>query len=126
MEIIIDTNFVLTCAKEKIDFAAIAEEIIPEGVEWTVPQQVLDELGQLKDRPGMKIKDKEAANLSFTLLQAIAPKIVNLGRNPNVDIGIVNYALKSGGVVATMDRGLKGRLQNQILTVRGKNWLELI
>jgi len=126
MEIVIDTNFILTCAKEKIDFAAITEEIIPEKITWVVPQQVLNELGQLKDRPGMKVKDKEAAKLSFALLQTIDPKVVDLGKNPNVDISIVNYALKSGGTVATMDRGLKERLNNKVLTVRGKNWLELI
>jgi len=128
VEIVLDTNFILTCVKEKIDFIEIAEQIIKDSeIKWIVPQQVLNELGQLKDREGMKVADRNAASLSFEILQTINPKIVNLGRNPNVDIGIINYVLGTERMVATLDRGLKERLEkNNILTIRGKNWLEVI
>ena len=126
MEIVIDTNFVLTCVKQKIDFAEIAERIINDKIKWIVPQQVLNELGQLKDRANMKLSDKKAAKLSFEILQTLNSEIVDLGKNPNVDIGIVNYVLETDKVVATLDRGLKNRIENNILTIRGKDWLELI
>ena len=35
------------------------------------PQDILNELGSLKERTGIKIKDKEAANLSFQIIQII-------------------------------------------------------
>jgi len=44
MRILLDTNFILTCAKEKIDFPSLADEIIDEKIEWVVPQDVLNEL----------------------------------------------------------------------------------
>jgi rRNA-processing protein FCF1 len=126
MEIVLDTNFILTCVKQKIDFVDIAEQVIDGAIKWVVPQQVLDELGQLKDRAGMKVVDKNAASLAFEVLQGLDALIVDLGKNPNVDIGIVNYVLGTEKVVATLDRGLKNRIGNKILTIRGKDWLELV
>ena len=126
VEIVLDTNFILTCVKQKIDFVDIAEQLINEKITWVAPQQVLDELGQLKDRDGMKRIDREAATLSFDILQGLNPLVVDLGKNPNVDIGIVNYVLGTDKVVATLDKGLKDRIENKILTIRGKDWLEII
>ncbi len=125
MKILIDTNFVLTAVKQKIDIEAVAAEIIDEEIQWIVPQQVLNELGSLKDAKGMKTTDKEAAALSFDVLQQINPEVVDLGRNPNVDIGIVNYIMDKDIVLATLDRGLQDRVKNRLLVIRGKKFLEL-
>jgi len=127
MKILLDTNFVLTCVKQKIDFPNIAEQIIDQKIKWLVPQDVLNELGNIKDRTGIKTKDKNAAKLSFDILQSINPEIINLpGKNPNVDIKIVNYIIDKDIALATLDKNLKSRVKNKILTIRGKNSLELI
>lgn len=126
MEILLDTNFILTCVKQKVDFANIIHDLTDENVKWIVPQQVLNELGCLKDQPGMKTVDKEAAALSFDILQMIKPKIVELGRGPNVDIGIVNYIRGKNIVLATLDRGLKNRIDNKILSIKGIKSLQII
>ena len=126
MEILLDTNFILICVKQRIDFVEIAESIIDEEIKWIVPQQVLNELGNIKDRKESSGKDKDAAKLSFELLQQMNSKIVELKKNPNVDIAIVNYILDTKIVLATLDKGLKDRVKNRILTIRGKNHLELI
>ena len=128
MEILLDTNFILTCIKQKINFDELTNEIFSEKIEWIIPQDVLNELGNLKDRPGMKIQDREAANLSFEILQKIDSKIIELkGKNPNVDIKIVNYIIdKPKIILATMDKNLKSRVKNKILTIRGKKNLEII
>jgi len=127
MKILLDTNFILTCAKNKIDFGEIANEIISESIEWVVPQDVLNELGTLKDRVGTKTPDKAAAALSFDILQILNPTIVEFpGNNPNIDMKIVNYIIDKDMVLATMDKNLKSRVNKKILTVRGKNNLELI
>jgi rRNA-processing protein FCF1 len=125
MKILIDTNFILTAVKQKIDIEVVAAEIIDEDIHWIVPQQVLNELGNLKDAKGMKSVDRQAAALSFDVLQQIAPEVVDVGRNPNVDIGIVNYIMDKDIVLATLDRGLQDRVKNKMLTIRGKKFLEL-
>lgn len=127
MQILLDTNFILTCVRQKIDFANLAEQLISEPIEWLVPQDVLNELGNLKDRVGIKTNDKVAARLSFEILQKLKPKIIELStKNPNVDIKIVNYILNKPIVLATLDKNLKSRVNNQILTIRGKKSLEII
>lgn len=127
MKILLDTNFVLTCAKQKIDFPTLTNEIIDQEIKWIVPQDVLNELGNIKDRDGIKVTDKNAAKLSFEILQDLNSEIVELpGKNPNVDIKIVNYIIDKDIILATMDKNLKSRVNNKILTIRGKNNLELI
>lgn len=127
MKILLDTNFILTCVKEKIDFKKITEEIISEEIEWLIPQQVLNELGNLKDNKNYKGKDKEAAKLSFFILQSINPKIIELNKNRNIDIAIINFILNTDIALATLDKKLKQRVpNNKILTLKGKNYLQLV
>ena len=127
MKILLDTNFILTCVKEKIDFERIANELIDEEIEWIVPQEVLNELGNLKDNLANKKKDRDSAKVSFEVLQGVNPKVVDLGgNNPNIDIRIVNYILDKPIVLATLDKGLKQRVKNRILTVRAGKKLEII
>lgn len=127
MDILLDTNFILTCTKQNIDFDSLANNITDEEIKWIVPQEVLNELGNLKDGPHTKKSDKDFAKLSFEILQTINPLIVELkGNNPNIDIKIVNYILDKPIVLATLDKGLKNRVKNRILTIRGKNNLEII
>ena len=126
MKILIDTNFILTCVKQKIDLAD-AGDFLNEKIDWIVPQEVLNELGNLKDRAGMKVEDRGAAKISFEILQTLKPEIVELGgHNPNVDMKILNYILGKDIVLATLDRGLKNGVKNKILTIRGKKKLEII
>jgi len=127
MKILLDTNFIVSCVKQKIDFLSLANDVIDEKIEWIVPQDVLNELGNLKDKTGVKTKDREAAKLGFKILEDLNPEIVELpGKNPNVDIKIVNHIMGKPIVLATLDRGLKKRIDNKILTIRGKKGLELI
>lgn len=126
MKILLDTNFILTCVKQKIYFDSLADELFDGVIEWIVPQQVLNELGNLKDREGMKNVDRDAAALSFDILQSLKPEIVELNKNPNVDIAIVNYIEGKDIVLATLDRDLKNRVKNKILTLRAGKKLELI
>ena len=127
MKILLDTNFIITSVKNKLDFPSLTEDIVDEKIEWIIPQDVLNELGNLKDRRGTKEKDKAAAKLGFEIIQLINSEVVKLpGKNPNVDIKIVNYILGKDIILATMDKNLKSRVDNKILTIRGKNTLELI
>ena len=128
MEIVLDTNFILTCAKQGIDCVSLTNKLIDEGIVWVVPQDVLNELGYLKDSSEIGYKDREAARLGFEILQAIDVQVIELkGKNPNVDIKIVNYLLDNKrAVLATLDKDLKKRVKNKILGIKGKSGLVLI
>ncbi len=127
MKILLDTNFILTCVKQKIDFHSCANEIVNQKIEWLVPQDVIDELDVLKNRKGMKFSDRDAARLSFEIVRNLNPKVIKLpSKNPNVDMKIVNYIVDKNIVLATLDKNLKNRIGNRILTIRGRKNLELI
>lgn len=127
MEILLDTNFILTCVKQKIDFNDVANDLFDEPIKWIIPQEVLDELKNLKDKKGIKIPDKNAARLSLEILQTVNSKIIKLrGNNPNVDIKIKDYIRGKHIILATLDKNLKKKVTNKILTIRNKKNLEII
>lgn len=125
MRILLDTNFVLTCAKQKIDFVSLADEMFDEKIEWVVVEEVLDELKELSKRKGGKIKDKNAAGVGLDILEGLEAEKIKVS-NKNVDIGIMNYIRGKGIILATLDRSLKKKVDNRILSIRGDTGLVLI
>ena len=123
MKIILDTNFLITCAKQKIDFPSLADELFTEKLEWLLPIEVEEELKQIAERQGEKTTDKESAELALQLTKDFDK--VPLGTD-TVDNGIVRYAKNNKTIIATMDKNLKKRFDNKILIVRGKKSLEII
>ncbi|MBP7708194.1 PIN domain-containing protein [Candidatus Pacearchaeota archaeon] len=125
MEILLDTNFIIYCVRQKIDFFSLAAEIIDDKIEWVVPFEVLAELEQISKRTGEKEADKLAAKIGLEMTKVICAKIVNV-KGKNVDQGIVNYILDKDIVLATLDKNLKRRIKNRILTIRKFRTLELL
>ena len=125
MKILLDTNFILTCVKQKIDFVRLADEIFDEGLKWVLPIEVEEELKVLAERGGEKVEDKAAAVVGLQVVGGFdrVPLITK-----DVDSGIMKYAENNKVIVATMDKGLKERLPEgtKILTIRGKGNLGLV
>jgi len=123
-QIIIDTNFILICVKQKIQMFEELEELF--GIyELVVGRQVLNELNKLKTEKELKIKERESAAVALKLLKNKKIKIVELN-SPGADTGIVFYAAKKQDIiVATLDRELKNRIVKEnkkakFLTIRQK------
>lgn len=113
MEILLDTSFILTCLKEKIDFLE-AEEF----GNLIVPKQVVLELERLTEKG--RLADRENAAIALCILKKKNLKQVEL-KSKYVDAGIRIYAEKNKNVaVATLDKelqkSLKGRVR--ILAIR--------
>ena len=126
MKILLDTNFILTSVKQKVDFPSLADELFDEKVEWIVPVEVVGELETLSSRRGEKIKDKLSAQVSIEFVKILRAKKIKLG-GVNVDDGIVDYLKKHEGVVlATLDKELKKRVGGKILSIRGTKGLGLV
>ncbi len=125
MEILLDTNFIITCVIQKIDFFSLASEVIDDKIEWIVPFEVLGELEEISKRKGEKEIDKMAAKIGLEMTKVICAKIVNI-KHKNVDQGIINYIKNKDIVLATLDRNLKKRISNTILTIRKPKMLEII
>lgn len=125
MEILLDTNFILTCVKQKIDFVNFANEIINEKIEWIIPFEVVGELTNLSTRKNVSGKDKDSAKLALFFIENIKYESMRVN-NKNVDQGILDFARGKNIVLATMDKKLKNDFGGRILTIRDLRGLELI
>jgi len=127
MKILLDTNFILTCARQKIDFDAVMNGQTSEEVKWIVPEEVLGELRGLQFGGRIKIKERNAATIGIEITTRLGPEVVKLSTTASdVDTKIANYVTGKPIILATLDKGLKKRVKNKILTIRGKKSLEII
>ncbi len=119
MKVILDTNFLIYCAKEKLDYVEEVGKIVNEGYDLVVPEQVIEELERLKIK-AKKGKDKDASDLALKLLVANKiDKVKPVGKT--VDDAIVNMAKEdSKNIVCTLDREMRTALGRVILVNRGK------
>jgi len=125
MEILLDTNFILTCVLQKIDFVELSEEMFNERIEWILPKQVINELEKIEKDKRQKKQFRDGAKLSLEILETMKLKIVDLNKNPNIDIAIKDYIFDKPIILATNDKGLKKRVKNRILSIRGTKSLIL-
>ena len=109
-QILLDTSFILTAVKNKIDFFAYLEE---QGFQIIIPEEVIKELQGLKSQLALKILEKN--KFKKTSL-----------KSKTTDKGIINFAKQNPQIiVATLDREIKKSVQNPKLIIRGKKKLEV-
>jgi len=138
-EVIVDTNALLIPGEFGVD---IFEELERLGyVHIIVPRMVLTELDRLRQRPGLKGKEKIAANVGCSLIRKYTDtseqERMSTGCTISIEEGekgegdtdemIAALALKRKAAVLTNDEELRTKLSRAgIVTVylRGKNRLE--
>lgn len=119
---ILDTNFILTCIKQKIDFF---EDLKFMGVQISIPKQVVKEIKEITNSK-KKLHFKEDAKLALKILEKNPFKEIDL-KQKNVDNGLIQFAKKNKDViVATLDRELKNKIKGHKLVIRGKKRLEVV
>ena len=128
-EIIIDTNFILTSIKNKIDLFYELENLF--GVyEVIIGKQIFDELEKINLKKNEKFIDRENAGLAIQILNKKKIKIINFNTS-DADAGIIKYVIKKPGtIVATLDRGLKKKIKEKnpgmrFLMMRGGKKIEI-
>lgn len=122
MKIILDTNFLIYCAANKLDYREEIMNLINEGFSLVVPVQVVNELTKLRDDKFKKVsgKDKLAANLALQLLDTNnVERVKAIGKT--VDSAIINLANEDKkNIVCTLDREMRQTLGRVILINRFK------
>ncbi len=113
-EVVLDTSFILTCVKQKIDFF---EEIKLMGIQILIPEQVIRELKNL---------DINHSKLALKILGKHKFKKIDL-KIKNVDNGIKEFAkMHKDTIVATLDRELKRIIKSPKLIIIGGKKLEVV
>ncbi len=121
-KVLLDTNFILSCIREKVDLFDKLEEI---GYGVVIPQIVIDELKRISVGNKSSKLRAEAAFALRVLKSEKYEKLETGGRY--ADTGIINY-LKSHPdyAVATLDREIQKSVKNSKIVLRARQKLEVI
>jgi rRNA-processing protein FCF1 len=120
-DILLDTNFILSCIRKKIDFF---HDLKFRGFKILIPAEVIVELKKIIETGGKKFQ--EEAKIALNLIGKNSFEKIDLNTK-NVDNGIVKIAGEHREyIIATLDRVIKNKIENQKLVIRGNGKLEII
>lgn len=111
MEVLLDTNFIISCLVKRIDFLGELEGM---GFKVKVPREVLQELKDLKTKDKTVSKyEKSMIDVAFSLLEEKKVKKMKIG-GKNVDEGLIAKG-NEGYYIATLDRVIKNKIPNRVV-----------
>jgi rRNA-processing protein FCF1 len=111
-KILLDTNFIISCINQKIDFF---EEIPLMGIQIIIPEEVIKELENLKKESALK------------LLENVKDKFKTISlKGKNVDNAIINFAKENPDIViATLDEDIQRKIRNRKMIIVDRRRLEI-
>ena len=119
---LLDTNFILSCVRQKIDFFEFLEH---EGIEAWISKEILREISAISNSKSKGLVRKDA-ELALNILKNNSFRRVHTGGR-TVDSGIIKFAKENPEViVATLDAEIKRSVKNPKMIIRGKKTLEII
>ena len=123
MQIILDTNFLIYCAENKVDYATDIMNLMNEGYELVVPNQVIMEIESIA-KNAKKLSDRTAAFLALKLLEHNKVKVIESG-GTYADEAII-IMVRRGCIVATLDFWLRKALSGKarVMIVNSKRELD--
>ena len=116
MEVILDTNFIVSCIKKKIDFISELEGM---GFKVLLPKEVFEEIKDLKLNSDNITR--AAVGVALELLKKRKVKNVTLG-DRQVDEGLIEFG-KRGAYIATLDAAIKRSVPNKVVISENSNSL---
>lgn len=120
--VLLDTNFILSCVAQKIEFF---EQIQSMGHKIIIPDEVIKEIISISTS-NKALRFRTAAKLSLMILQNETFIKIRLGTR-DVDKGIKRLAKEDDKlIIATLDRAIKKSNKNKNLVIRNKKKLEII
>lgn len=122
MDVLLDTSFIVSCVKRRIDFF---DELSTLGFRVVVPKEVLQELKDLKMKKGVARPTREAIDVAFEMIESNKDvKTKSIGGR-YVDEGLIEKG-KAGAYVATLDSEIKHAVPNIIVIDSAKNGLKVV
>ena len=129
--IILDTNFLVSAIRFKIDIFSELQRICDFKYTVCIVDGIIDELEKLAETG--KLKDKTAARISLELIKKKKIQITKISpknkRVKNVDLLILNLIKEGNFIVATQDKELKREIRKKgvpLIVLRQERYLKLI
>ncbi len=115
MEVILDSSFIMSCIRARIDFLTQLEE---QGFKIVVPREVLQEIKDLKSSAASQ-DDRIAANVALELIEKNKLKKISFGKG-KVDDYLIKKGLE-GAYIATLDKEIKRNVPNKVVIFKSKS-----
>ncbi len=121
MEVVLDSSFIISCVRDRIDFLTQLEE---QGFKVLVPRGVMQEMKDLRLRKGSSHDDRIAIDVALEMLNNKKVKKVGIGKG-KVDDALIKKG-KSGLYIATLDKEIKRQVPNRVVifSAQGKVGIE--
>jgi rRNA-processing protein FCF1 len=116
MEVVLDTNFIISCVKRKIDFVSQLESL---GFKIVIAREVIDEMKDL--RQNVKHDDRIAIDLAMQILDEAKLKKIKIGKG-KVDDELIKMG-NGGAYVASLDAYIKRSVPNKVAIDNASNGL---
>jgi len=119
-KVLLDTSFILSCIREKVDFFEWSENL---GFRIVVPSIILDELKKISiTNKSSKLRGE--AEFALRLIKSESYIALEL-KGRYADVGLISYLKKNPDVaVATLDREIKKSVINRKIVLRARKKLE--
>ncbi len=114
MEVLLDSSFVISCIKKKIDFI---EELEGMGFKVLLPKEVFEEIKDLEKNSNSA--DRAAVRVALELFAKRKLDRINLGKRP-VDASLIDFG-KRGAYIATLDTVIKRQVPNKVVISEASN-----
>lgn len=125
MRVLLDTNFIISCIRKKIDFISQLED---KGFNVILPKEVFEELKDLKKNIKESHPDRAAIDVAFELFEKRKVKKMVLGgtalRKTHIDEALIHKG-KDGFYIATLDNAIKRSVPNKIVISNAKNEISI-
>ena len=121
-KILLDSSFLISAAKEKLDLFEKLQEY-----EILIPEQVINETFRVS-QSNQSLKNKEAAELALKILYKSKDnfKKIDLGQG-HTDTQMIKYVEENqGSIVATLDKEIKSRLKGKTMILRKGKKVEIV
>ncbi|MDO8508625.1 MAG: PIN domain-containing protein [Nanoarchaeota archaeon] len=115
MEVILDTNFIISCIVKKIDFLSQLRE---RGFRVLVPREVLQELKDVRLQSKTAHEERMAIDIALEMLASKQIEKTTIGKG-KVDDLLIRRGLE-GVYIATLDNGIKRRIPNKVVILNSK------
>lgn len=116
MNVLLDSSFIISCVRERIDFLSQLEE---QGFKIQVPREVMQELKDLKMKDKTSRVDRTAIDVALELIEKRKVKKISMGEG-NVDDWLIKKG-NEGYYIATLDAGIKNKIPGKVVLFRAQN-----
>jgi rRNA-processing protein FCF1 len=128
IRVFLDTNFIVSCLKQKIPFIEEIDRALNFQYELVVVSQVLDELAKLSKSKEDKLVDRERAELGFKIIKKAGNegkiKILS-GEGRDADEALLKI-MKKDDILASLDKELRKKTGCRIILIKQGSYLGLV